>query len=127
MVKYYPPVASMAKIVQDSKAGKLRMINFAEAQRLQDVEDKKRRGKGAPTKAKDKGSWDVVTASSSVDIICRAESQNSQETVASVTTSAPYIYLFASITHFRQIISQVTTSLDSVLSGVPLPVLINVF
>lgn len=104
MVKYYPPVASMAKIVQDSKAGKLRMINFAEAQRLQDVEDKKRRGKGAPTKAKDKGSWDAVTASSSLDIICRAESQNSQETVASVTTSAPYIYLSASITHFCQII-----------------------
>lgn len=54
MVKYYPPVANIAKLVKEYKDSRV-MVNFAEAQRLQDVEEKKRRGKGAPTKAKDKG------------------------------------------------------------------------
>jgi len=52
MVKYYPPVANIAKLAKEYKGI---VVNFAEAQRLQDVEEKKRRGKGAPTKAKDKG------------------------------------------------------------------------
>lgn len=53
MVKYYPPVANIAELARTYKnAG---VVDFAEAQRLKDVEDKKRRGKGAPAKAKDKG------------------------------------------------------------------------
>jgi len=90
MVKYYPPVANIAKLAKEYKGI---VVNFAEAQRLQDVEEKKRRGKGAPTKAKDKGLWGVFRASCLVDIIRRAESQDSQETVVGRTTNATYIYL----------------------------------
>ncbi|KAI6037073.1 mitochondrial ribosomal subunit S27-domain-containing protein, partial [Pisolithus microcarpus] len=53
MVKYYPPVANIAELARTYKNAGL--ADFAEAQRLKDVEDKKRRGKGAPPKAKDKG------------------------------------------------------------------------
>lgn len=91
MVKYYPPVANIAKLVKEYKDSRV-MVNFAEAQRLQDVEEKKRRGKGAPTKAKDKGLSGVFRASRLVDIIRRAESQDSQETVVGGTTNYPYLF-----------------------------------
>ncbi|KAG2748307.1 hypothetical protein P692DRAFT_20874603 [Suillus brevipes Sb2] len=53
MVKYYTPEANIAQIMRQWP--ELEIINFAEEERLQDVEDKKKRGKGAPKKAKDKG------------------------------------------------------------------------
>ncbi|KAG1856637.1 mitochondrial ribosomal subunit S27-domain-containing protein [Suillus subalutaceus] len=53
MVKYYTPEANIAQIMRQWP--ELEMRNFAEEERLQDVEDKKKRGKGAPKKAKEKG------------------------------------------------------------------------
>ncbi|EGN96408.1 hypothetical protein SERLA73DRAFT_186143 [Serpula lacrymans var. lacrymans S7.3] len=52
MVKYYPQEINIAKAIRAYP--ELEMVNKAEVQRLQDVEDKKKRGKGAPKKAKDK-------------------------------------------------------------------------
>ncbi|KAI6103728.1 hypothetical protein EDD16DRAFT_1641115 [Pisolithus croceorrhizus] len=49
----HPLVASIAELTRTyQNAG---VVDFARAQRLKGVEDKKRRGKGAPPKAKDKG------------------------------------------------------------------------
>ncbi|KAG1772565.1 mitochondrial ribosomal subunit S27-domain-containing protein [Suillus placidus] len=53
MVKFYTPEANIAQIMRQWP--ELEMRNFAEEERLQDVEDKKKRGKGAPKKAKEKG------------------------------------------------------------------------
>jgi len=53
MVKYYPPEANIAKVIRQWP--ELEMRNYAEEERLQDVEDRKKRGKGAPKKAKEKG------------------------------------------------------------------------
>src|SRR5882757_5023404 len=53
MVKYYPAEANIAQIIRQWP--ELEMRNYAEEERLQDVEDKKKRGKGAPKKAKEKG------------------------------------------------------------------------
>ncbi|KAH7905476.1 mitochondrial ribosomal subunit S27-domain-containing protein [Hygrophoropsis aurantiaca] len=52
MVKYYPPEVDIAAIVRQWP--ELELINYAEETRLQDVEDKKKRGKGAPKKTKRK-------------------------------------------------------------------------
>ncbi|KAF9239147.1 mitochondrial ribosomal subunit S27-domain-containing protein [Melanogaster broomeanus] len=54
MVKYYPEdiKLSMSKLAR--RHPELELVNFAEAQRLRDVQAKKARGKGVPTKAKDK-------------------------------------------------------------------------
>ncbi|KAG7088657.1 hypothetical protein E1B28_012629 [Marasmius oreades] len=53
MVKYYPPVLDFAKVMRQYPD--LELVDEDEEQRLQDVEDKKKRGKGAPKKAKTKG------------------------------------------------------------------------
>ncbi|KAJ7090584.1 mitochondrial ribosomal subunit S27-domain-containing protein [Mycena crocata] len=53
MVEYYPKTISLSEIAR--KFPELGIINEAEVQRLADVEDKKRRGKGTPKKAKTKG------------------------------------------------------------------------
>lgn len=53
MVKYYTPEANIAQLIRQWP--ELEMINLAEDERLQDVEDKKKRGKGAPKKAREKG------------------------------------------------------------------------
>lgn len=67
MVKYYTPEANIAQIMRQWP--ELEMINFAEEGRLQDVEDKKKRGKGAPKKAKEKGKlrllWQICTINTS--------------------------------------------------------------
>lgn len=52
MVQYYPKIVSLAKLARDPRRD---FINVEEEQRLRDVEDKKKRGKGAPKKAKSKG------------------------------------------------------------------------
>ncbi|KAH7928159.1 hypothetical protein BV22DRAFT_1005480 [Leucogyrophana mollusca] len=52
MVKYYPQEIDMAAMVRQWP--ELQLVNHAEEQRLRDVEDRKKRGKGAPKKAKRK-------------------------------------------------------------------------
>lgn len=54
MVQYYPKEVSLAKLAADPRRD---FINIDEEQRLRDVEDKKKRGKGAPKKAKTKGAF----------------------------------------------------------------------
>jgi small subunit ribosomal protein S33 len=56
MVKYYPPMWNVAQF-RKTKLGAELMVDEAEEERVQDVEEKKARGKGAPTKAKSKGTW----------------------------------------------------------------------
>lgn len=53
MVKYYPPVINISQIAR--KYPELELVDEDEEQRWQDVEDRKKRGKGAPKKAKSKG------------------------------------------------------------------------
>lgn len=53
MVEYYPPGISFKEI--NRQYPELKLINFEEEQRLDDVEQHKSRGKGAPKKAKTKG------------------------------------------------------------------------
>ncbi|KAF7309614.1 Mitochondrial 37S ribosomal protein S27 [Mycena indigotica] len=52
MVNYYPQVVNVAAIAREHKG--LELIDPKEHQRLEDVEDRKRRGKGNPKKAKTK-------------------------------------------------------------------------
>ncbi|TRM69807.1 mitochondrial ribosomal subunit S27-domain-containing protein [Schizophyllum amplum] len=53
MAEYYPPEVDLAKIAREYP--ELEILNDAEQQRLQDVSDRKARGKGTPKKAKNKG------------------------------------------------------------------------
>ena len=53
MMNYYPPTLSLSSIIR--KFPEMQLVDAAEQQRLQDVEDRKKRGKGAPKKAKSKG------------------------------------------------------------------------
>ena len=53
MMNYYPPPFSLASIIRQFP--EMGLVDAAEQQRLQDVEDRKKRGKGAPKKAKSKG------------------------------------------------------------------------
>ena len=53
MMNYYPPKLSLSSIIRQFP--ELELVDVAEQRRLQDVEDKKKRGKGAPKKAKSKG------------------------------------------------------------------------
>lgn len=59
MINYYPPELSVARVKQEMKSlvPDFEFVNSAEVQRLQDIEDKKKRGKGAPKKAKSKGAF----------------------------------------------------------------------
>ncbi|KAF9053903.1 hypothetical protein BDZ89DRAFT_1056461 [Hymenopellis radicata] len=52
MMAYYPPTINIAKIMRQYP--ELEIVNEPEVTRLQDVADKKRRGKGAPKKKKEK-------------------------------------------------------------------------
>ncbi|KAH0584626.1 hypothetical protein H2248_010159 [Termitomyces sp. 'cryptogamus'] len=52
MLKYYPPVINIAQLAR--KYPELELVDEDEEQRLQDIEDRKKRGKGAPKKAKTK-------------------------------------------------------------------------
>jgi small subunit ribosomal protein S33 len=53
MIEYYPHQLSISAINKEFQG--LDLIDEDEVQRLQDVEDKKKRGKGAPKKAKSAG------------------------------------------------------------------------
>lgn len=52
MVNYYPEELTVTQLRRETG---WRIDDQAELQRLQDVEDKKQRGKGTPKKAKSKG------------------------------------------------------------------------
>lgn len=56
MINYYPKVLNIQELRKSATGARL-MIDEEEEERIQDVEDKKARGKGAPTKAKSKGEW----------------------------------------------------------------------
>jgi small subunit ribosomal protein S33 len=53
MIEYYPNQLSFAALNKEFSG--LDLVDEYEAQRLQDVADKKKRGKGAPKKAKSAG------------------------------------------------------------------------
>ena len=53
MINYYPEVISIAAMKKNNPGWEIQ--DEDEIQRLQDIEDKKKRGKGAPKKAKSKG------------------------------------------------------------------------
>lgn len=55
MVKYYPQIPSIATIAKQYP--QLGIVNKPETQRFQDIEDRKKRGKGAPKKAKTAGTY----------------------------------------------------------------------
>ncbi|EEB87150.1 hypothetical protein MPER_15620 [Moniliophthora perniciosa FA553] len=52
MVKYYPPILDFARVMKAYP--ELELVDEDELQRVQDVEDRKARGKGAPKKARTK-------------------------------------------------------------------------
>lgn len=54
MANYYPKDIDLCMSKLAKEWPELELVNFAEAQRLWDVDMKKARGKGAPAKAKDK-------------------------------------------------------------------------
>lgn len=54
MLNYYPEVLTVKQLRAESK-GQLVIQDQAELVRLEDVEDRKARGKGTPKKAKTKG------------------------------------------------------------------------
>lgn len=54
MTNYYPKDVDLCMSKFAREWPELELVNFAEAQRLWDVDMKKARGKGAPAKAKDK-------------------------------------------------------------------------
>jgi len=58
MVRYYPEEVNFAKIIRQYP--ELELVDPVEEQRLADVEDRKRRGKGAPKKAKTKGEFPLL-------------------------------------------------------------------
>lgn len=57
MVSYYPEAFNINKIVKSYPD--LEMVDEEEEERLVDVADRRRRGKGAPRKAKTEG-WAVI-------------------------------------------------------------------
>lgn len=56
LIKYYPPTITTSQIKRMVPEWD-DLVDSQEEQRLQDVADKKKRGKGAPKKAKTKGAF----------------------------------------------------------------------
>ncbi|KDQ18624.1 hypothetical protein BOTBODRAFT_29004 [Botryobasidium botryosum FD-172 SS1] len=54
MTQYYPEQLSISRINAVFKKMDIQLIDYEEQQRLEDVENRKKRGKGAPKKAKTK-------------------------------------------------------------------------
>lgn len=52
-MNYYPQTLSLSSIIRQFP--EMELVDATEQQRLQDVEDRKKRGKGTPKKAKSKG------------------------------------------------------------------------
>lgn len=61
MVQYYPKQLSFKDLSRAMP--ELKLVNFEEEQRLFDVAERKKRGKGAPKKAKSPGTWDFACSS----------------------------------------------------------------
>lgn len=61
MIEYYPNQLSFSALNKDFPG--LDLVDEYEEQRLQDVADKKKRGKGAPKKAKSAGACIIYTVS----------------------------------------------------------------
>ena len=77
MVDYYPQQLSISLLNKQFEG--LNLIDEDEEQRLQDVADKKKRGKGAPKKAKSAGLFVGVSFSSDAhSTIFTAESRRAQ-------------------------------------------------
>lgn len=58
MINYYPEELTVARF--NRMSGDFKIQDWAEYQRLADVEEKKRRGKGVPKKAKTPGAYRLV-------------------------------------------------------------------
>jgi hypothetical protein len=61
MIEYYPNQLSFSALNKEFPG--LDLVDECEEQRLQDVADKKKRGKGAPKKAKSAGTYTAYTVS----------------------------------------------------------------
>lgn len=55
LVGYYPEHVNISQIIRQNRV--LEMVDDDAEERLQDVIERRRRGKGAPKKAKDKGAY----------------------------------------------------------------------
>lgn len=83
MVNYYPKDINicMSKFVKEWP--ELELVNFAEAQRLWDVDMKKARGKGAPAKAKDKSLSTMPSCARVTQLVLsRSEPEDAKTTIA---------------------------------------------
>lgn len=60
MTQYYPQIPNIAKLIKEFP--EIGWVNHAAKVRQQDIQDHKARGKGAPKKAKSKGTF--------LDIVC---------------------------------------------------------
>jgi small subunit ribosomal protein S33 len=92
MIDYYPQQLSISAINKEFKG--LNLIDEDEEQRLQDVEDKKKRGKGAPKKAKSAGRYSSYVFLSP-EAHLRFHSRQSPLTKEAVET--PYLYRSSSL------------------------------
>lgn len=82
MVAYYPTEFNIPKIIRQYP--ELEMVNEDEEERLQDVIDRKKRGKGAPKKAKTKSASFLRLNPGYLALIsshCRRQSSFTQEAV----------------------------------------------
>lgn len=88
MVNYYPQDLDLSISKFAKEWPELELVNFAEAQRLWDVDLKKARGKGVPTKAKDKSMY-VPTCRSRTSLkklgnfFSRPEPSDTEKTICS--------------------------------------------
>lgn len=82
MMEYYPKTISLNQIAKEFPG--LGIVDEDEEQRLMDVEDKKRRGKGTPKKAKRKGARVPALSRTIANIffgLPRGQQENGQEAV----------------------------------------------
>lgn len=102
MVQYYPEELTVAKF--NRMPGAFKIQDWAEYQRLADVEEKKRRGKGAPKKAKTQGSRCVwFRASPSCSLCFSRQSEDVSQAVVCTLHASPstsYIH-FILMPHHR--------------------------
>jgi small subunit ribosomal protein S33 len=95
MARYYPQELNLSQIARQYP--ELELVSEIEEQRLQDVEDRKKRGKGAPKKAKTKGQWRKLHRQLYIiDNYCRRKQENQQKTI----TSLSCINIFGSTTYY---------------------------
>jgi hypothetical protein len=73
MVKYYPQELSIAKAIREFP--EIEWVNEEEEVRLQDIKDRKARGKGTPKKAKSKGMFSLALKISNTKSLVTEESR----------------------------------------------------